>query len=199
MNDSTAPGYLLPESSTALDDAALDAVLQALVVGITGLPGGMVRPRWQATTPIMPEVTVNWCAIGVTDLDPDANAAMVHQQAADDGEGADQSQRHDSLTITASFYGPNAMGNARLMRDGLWVGQNRDTLAASSLGLTGVAGPINATTLLNQKWQRRFDLTITMKQLTLRTYPVRNIIGVQGTITTDTTATPTPFTAESNE
>src|SRR4051812_9766277 len=55
-NDSSTGGYLSPVvASSALQDAALDALLQQMVAGITGLPGNMVRPRWQPVTPKQPE------------------------------------------------------------------------------------------------------------------------------------------------
>jgi len=59
-------------TTSPLMDAALDAVFQALVVGITGLPGTLVRPRWQPVPPTQPSVTTNWAAIGVTTNAADA-------------------------------------------------------------------------------------------------------------------------------
>src|SRR5574340_383319 len=69
-NTSATGGYLSPDASALpLEGDALDALLQGMVVGITGLPGAMVRPRWQSVVPKQPEPTVDWCAIGITTSD----------------------------------------------------------------------------------------------------------------------------------
>lgn len=56
--DTTTPGYLPPSTSPAYD-AALDQMFHDLVMGITGLTGDLVRPRWQAEPPQQPEHSVN--------------------------------------------------------------------------------------------------------------------------------------------
>ena len=63
--------YFIP--SAPLEDDALDAVLQAMVVGITGLSGDLVRSQWQVVSPKQPERYTNWCAIGVLTSTPDDN------------------------------------------------------------------------------------------------------------------------------
>lgn len=182
-NDSTTPGYLQPATqSPPLEDAELDAVFQQMIVGLTGLPGSLVRPRWQSTVPKQPEPNVNWCAIGVTFSDPDANPAMLHDPA---GEGSDTLLRHEILTVLASFYGPNASAYAAQARDGIYVSQNNAMLSTFSMGLVRAGTKRPVPELINQQWVRRFDFDMTIRRQIVRTYNVRNILSAGGTVNSD--------------
>jgi len=133
-NDSSTGGYLVPSSPPPLEDSALDAILQGVVVGITGLPGTMVSPRWQPVVRKQPEAVVDWCAIGVVSETPEFSAYTRHWPGEpsdpDDraGQGYDEQIRHETLEVMASFYGPNSRGNANMFRAGLAVAQNREAL-----------------------------------------------------------------------
>jgi hypothetical protein len=160
-----------------------------MIVGLTGLPGNMVRPRWQPTVPKQPDPSVNWCAIGVTNSDPDANPTIVHSPT---GEGSDMLLRHEVLTVLASFYGPNASANAAQARDGLFISQNHAMLTAYSMGLVSVGPKRPAPELVNQQWVRRFDFEIFIRRQIVRTYNVLNILSAQATLEAETeTATRT--------
>jgi len=187
-NDSTQAGWLVPTAqSPPLEDAALDAVFQQMIVGLTGLPGNMVRPRWQPTVPKQPEPTVNWCAIGVTNSEPDANPAMIHNGA---DEGSDTLQRNEVLTVLASFYGPNASANAAQARDGIFVSQNNAMLGTYSMGLVSVGPKRPAPELVNQQWIRRYDFEIKVRREIIRTYNVLNILSADGTVDSDSRTIP---------
>lgn len=184
VNDSTAAGWLVPTaSSPPLEDAELDAVFQQMIVGLTGLPGNMVRPRWQPTVPKQPEPTVNWCAIGVTDSESDANPVIAHNGS---GEGSDTFLRNEILTVLASFYGPNASAYASQARDGIFVSQNNDMLTANLMGLVSVGPKRPAPELVNQQWVRRFDFEIRVRRQINRTYNVLNILSAQATAESET-------------
>lgn len=175
-NDSSTGGFIPPAPSPApLADAALDALFQQLVVGITGLPGNMVRPRWQPVVPKQPDPPTNWCAIGVTLVQPDDYLSEIH---GDGGNGSDTQTDHESITVVASFYGPNAMANAKQLRSGLYVAQNRDTLAAAGLNLKEARQLTQAPDLVNEQWIRRWDLTIVFRRKSTYTYPILNILSV---------------------
>lgn len=173
-NDSSTGGFIPPASSPApLADDALDALLQQLVVGVTGLPGNMVRPRWQQVVPKQPDPSTNWCAIGVTNISPDDYPSQIHSGT---GNGSDTQTDHESITVTASFYGPNAMANAKQLRSGLYVTQNRDTLAAADLNLQEAKQLVQAPDLVNEQWIRRWDLTIVLRRQSVYAYPILNIV-----------------------
>ncbi len=180
-NDSSTGGYLQPGPSPAppSEDDALAILLQGMVVGITGLPGGMVRPRWQAVAPKQPEASVNWCAIGVTVSTPDDNPAVLHEG---DGDGRDRLIRHLTIELLATFYGPASAGYAGMLRDGLYIAQNWEVLAAQGFGLINVGEALPVPELVNQQWIRRHDMRARMRRAINRTYPVLNILSAPFTI-----------------
>ncbi len=179
-NDSTAAGFLTPTSSAPADDASLDAIFQTLFVGLTGLDGSLVRPRWQPTTPKQPEATVNWCALGVTSVTADDNPVLVHNASDSGGLGTDSFLRHELIEVLASFDGPQGQQYAEQARDGLWVAQNNATLAAYSLTFTSEADPLRSVPdLVNQQWRRRYDFTARFRRQVSRTFGVRNLVSAE--------------------
>lgn len=172
--DSTVAGFLAPVAADPYDDALAD-VLQAAVVGICGIQGDLVRPRWQPTPPIQPPFDTNWCAFGVTLAKVDAFAFDNHQPAGNAGLGQSIIERDELLSVLHSFYGPNSSGIAERFRDGFEIAQNRDTLAANSLAVVEVGEAISLPALLMEKWVRRVDVTVTYRRRTKRTYNVQTI------------------------
>jgi hypothetical protein len=187
-NDSSTGGFLQPAvASPPLEDDALTAIFQQMIVGITGLPGNMVRPRWQATVPKQPEPTVNWCALGISVQTLDDGPAIIHNGTSN---GSDTYIRHEQIDVLASFYGPGAMQNAQLLSDGLAIPQNLEQLKAQDMNSVDT-GPIRpAPDLINQQWVRRYDLELTFRRKITRTYAVLNILTAQGTVQTPTVTTP---------
>ncbi|MGG6461400.1 phage neck terminator protein [Solilutibacter silvestris] len=179
MADSSAAGYLSP-TTTAIEDDALDNVLHDAISAISGLPGNMVRPRWQPTVPKMPEQSTNWCAFGVKETHADEYPAESHDPT---GTGTSTLQRHIEFDVFLSFYGTNAMSFASTLRDGLFVAQNRDVLMANGINLISVDRIITAPDLVNQQWIHRYDLTLHCKRREDRTYPVLNILSAPIAVT----------------
>lgn len=169
-NDSTVAGYLTPDANPApLEDAELDKFLHDLIVGVTGLPGDMVRPRWQAEPPTQPERADDWMAFGVMDEDADTYAATVH--TIDSSEV----QRHEYIDILISSYGPHGRGNMKLLRDGLQVEQNRAALSANAMGLVETGRIITAPSLAKDLWLNRFDMTMRLRRENRRVFGVKSI------------------------
>lgn len=175
-NTSASGGYLSPVGAAPADDLELDVLLQDAVVGVTGLPGAMVRPRWQPVTPRQPEPAENWCAIGVTDEQPENTPSIEHDPAAN---GPDVMTRHPVFEVLASFYGPASGHYAALLRDGLYIPQNRETLRTAGIALVSIGATISAPDLVNQQWIRRKDVRITLRRVIVRTYPVLNILSAE--------------------
>jgi hypothetical protein len=185
--DSTSAGYITPSIDVTLSDDGLADALWRMGVGITGLPENMVRPRFQPDPPDMPENDQDWCAIGVTDVDPPGSRPeLIHDDKADGGKGATLMRGYETMSVMASFYGPNAMGYATRLRDGLQMAQNRDEMQADgSLNLLWVGTIRNVSDNQNTTFRNRFDLTIRLRHRFERTYNVRNIVEIQGTISAD--------------
>lgn len=175
MNDSSTGGALLPTNSTLTGDAR-DDVLQALIVSITGLDGSLVRPRWQPNPPKQPAPDVDWCAIGITDDEPGASVAIIHDPTADDGQGADIMIRHRNLSVLASFYGPNSAAYAEQAQDGLALPQNIEILQSQLMTYSNTDTIRQVPELINQQWVKRFDVPLHFRQQVRRTYAVRSLV-----------------------
>ncbi|QYY30241.1 hypothetical protein K2O51_22990 [Cupriavidus pinatubonensis] len=175
-NTSATGGYLAPTAPVPPDDDALDDLLQALVAGISGLPGSMVRPRWQPTVPKQPEPSVNWCALGVDVQQNDASPAIQHDP---NGDGSDTYIRHQAIELLCSFYGPAGKGYAQRLADGLAIPQNNEQLALNDMKFVSVSEIRAAPDFVNQQWVRRYDLTVQLRRKITRTYPVLNLLSAQ--------------------
>lgn len=177
-NTSATGGPLLPLVPTPpLQGDALDDALTAVVAGVTGLDGFFIRPRWQPDPPDQPSVSTDWCAIGITNITPDGNAYVGHFSgpSVDDLTAFDQMQRHETLEITASFYGPNGGSYAGMLRDGLAIAQNREPLTAQGMAYVDTQGFVALPELVNQQFIRRQDVTLRFRRIVVRSYPVLNI------------------------
>lgn len=177
--DSSVAGYLGP-SGAQLDDTALEDFLHDVVAGITGLDGTLVRPRWQEEPPNWPPFRTNWVSIGVASTTPDTFAYENHLP---DGEGSDDMRRHEVFDLACSFYGPDADAMADTLRDGFQVAQNRTALFMAGMGLVSCGPSTAAPVLLKERWLNRTDMVVTIKREIRRTYPVLNILSVDGSVT----------------
>ncbi len=182
-NTSATGGYLSPAVvSPPLEGDDLDAEFQKAVVGITGLTGQMVRPRWQPGNPKQPEPTVDWCAIGITTQTPDATPHIQHSGA---GNGKDTLKRHELINVLCTFYGPNSKRYAATMRDGIEMPQNLDVLALVNIGLISVGDIQAVPELINQQWIKRYDLPLTFSRQVVREYAVLNILSANPILISD--------------
>lgn len=169
-NTSATGGYLTPTTAPPDDDLDLDVIFQGAVSGITGLQGSMVRPRWQPTEPKIPPIGTNWCGVGVTVTSPDDFPSVEHQAA-----GQDILKRHEEIEVMASFYGVNSARNAKILRDGLFILQNIEQLKKKNIEFID-AGDIRAfPELINEKWQKRNDITLRFRRQIVRDYAILNI------------------------
>lgn len=177
-NTSRTGGYITPISTNDnANDKAFKEFMQPLVVGITGLPGAMVRPRWQQNTPNLPDFGTDWAAIGSTRRTPDTFAAVGHESTGVyAGDNVLMSQIVDLLV---SFYGPNCESKADLLIMGFQVAQNRETMQLAGYGFISCEPPIITADLLNEQWTPRVDVAFSVRRAQLYTYPVLDLVDVQ--------------------
>jgi hypothetical protein len=190
-NTSATGGYLEPKDGSGdvqsvWDDPLVDD-LQAIVVGITGLSGDRVRPRWQEDTPAQPARSVDWCAVGVVEFGHQGRPTYVHRPA---GDGEHEMRQTEVLTVMASFYGPHSSSLGARLRDGLYLGQNHEFLFKVNMGLVEVRPMTNAPELVNGKFIPRNDVTFVVNRLAVRRYPVLNVLEAQGVLRTDEHSVP---------
>lgn len=159
------------------EDLDLDAVFQSMVVGITGLDGSLVRPRWQPVAPKQPEPGTNWCAISVMTSDGDDYPYIQHLAGTGLNDAAgDLLVTHEHIEVLASFYGPQAKANAGVLRDGLKIQQNRTALTAVDIAFTDCETARAVPALINQQWVRGFDMPMRFNRKISRVYGVQSIV-----------------------
>jgi hypothetical protein len=178
---SATGGYLPPTTPHPTGDLAFARVINNIVVGITGIAPGLVRPRWQEVPPPIPLISTDWVAIGVTDIAPERG--LPYERHYDDYS---TERLEEELTVLATFYGPNAEKNARTLRDGLTIPQNlEEAKATAQLNLIDT-GPIRTLPeLIDNRWYRRADIEIHFRRHVERDYNIRSIVEAPGHIQGD--------------
>lgn len=169
---------MLPLSTEPLPRGLnLAQFIQTVIAGVSGLDGTLVRPKWQPQMPKSPDASVNWIAMGIDTSTPDANAYV-----ATDDTGKVISQRHEGLEVGCSFYGPDGLDYAILVRDGFQIQANRAALKAANMGFTGVSETRHVPDLLNGQWVDRWVMTILLRREIQRVYPILTITSLSGTV-----------------
>lgn len=179
-NTSATGGYLPATPSPApLEGPALINFFQEWIVGLTGLPGKMVRPRWQQEPPNIPEEGTDWLAFGITNRAADTFAVELHPPL---GPDYNQIRRHEVLDILVSIYGPNADNYAHLLREGMALAQNREPLSLNSMGLISSGAVQTVPELVKEKWYYRVDMPFSIRRQIVREFRVLSLTSAQGTV-----------------
>lgn len=168
-NTSATGGYLL---GVLPDNLVLRRFIGGVIVAVTGLSTGLVRPRWQPNPPAIPTADIGWCAFGVTQSAPDASAVV---QLNEDGD-AGILTRQEEVSVLASFYGPNASGYSELLRDGLELSQNREAMFLNGMGLKEVGPSAHVPELINEIWFDRVDLPLIIRREIRRNYSLLSFL-----------------------
>lgn len=178
-NSSATGGYLVPGSTRGFPSSlTMLQFIQTVLVGTTAItPASLVRPAYQENPPASPDRSVSWIAFDVNQSIPDANAYI--------GLTNDEEtlySRNEALEVLCTFYGPAAMDNAALVRDGLQLSQNREALRAANMAFVDV-GPIQqGSDLVNGKFLRVYRMTVNLRRQIQREYPILPIASVDGSI-----------------
>lgn len=175
-NNSSTGGYIVDRAPLPASGDAVTAAMQTMIAQLAQLPGNMVRPRWQPMPPTQPAVDQTWAAVGVIRTEADAFPYIAHDGATtlpgETAPGVDRMQRHSTVTVLATFYGPNADDAAVSVRDALYVPQNMEPLAPLGLKLLEVHDLTRAPEIMNQQFVDRVDLRIDMRRQINRVYPI---------------------------
>jgi hypothetical protein len=179
-NDSSTGGFLAATSINGdLNDDALIDFLQTVVVGIVGLPGAMVRPRWQAEPPNIPDPGTNWAAIGPDESRKRESYSYRRKVNAETIIVV----RNRLIPILCSFYGPAAEANGELLAMGFEVPQNRETMQLAGYNLVGGAGDtVIAPALIKTQWYPKADVPFVIRQQQKYIYAVLDLLGAQATM-----------------
>lgn len=199
MGNSTVAGFLQPDvSSPPLEGKALYEFLQQWMVGLTGLDGTLVRPRWQSEPPTIPDKKTAWVAIGITSTLGDAFPYVEHDGAVD---GSDTIRRNQNLELLCSFYDDGVAGLAdqygQLASDNCAIQQNRDYLLGAGILLRAVPQEgIVVPSLFKTNWLYRVDWRYELARQIDRRYSVFSITSMQGTLYEDTGLPPVSIDVE---
>lgn len=166
----------VPATTGPVDNVAFALLLQAAIKEITGLPGNMVRPAFQIDPPILPPPSADWCALNVGGLTPDNDAYITTQ-----GLGGTL-ERQESGDVLVSFYGPSAMGNCGLLRDGLAIPFNREVLRSQGIAIQREGETLRVPELIADRWYDRADFTLGIVREVRRTYRILSFISASGVI-----------------
>lgn len=154
--NTSATGGALPVPA-GMTTEALEDLLHDLVTVLTGLPGTLVRPRYQTKPPPQPDAGTDWCALAIAEQASDGAQLIA---------GDDQAvlRTSETITVEVSFYGPAGATLAKRLRRGLSVAQNRVSLRAAGVAFVEAGPIVPAADLVGSRWVRRFDLTLTFRR-----------------------------------
>lgn len=198
-NTSATGGYVNDIPPPPATGEEITAALQAMIATLGGLPGNLVRPRWQPMPPTQPPAEVTWASVGITRTEADDYPFLLHDGATQlvgaAGPGVDRMQRHSTITVIATFYGPQAEMVAGAWRDALYIQQNWEPLFALGLKFRDIQDLARVPELINQQWVDRFDVQLGLRRQIDRVYPILNLDGADAVLrraapdgTTDVTA-----------
>lgn len=192
-NTSASGGYLLPvtppNGPAPLEGEQLYDFFQALIAGITGLSGKMIRPAFQAVPPVVPSAGDAWASFRIASRPSDAFPAMEHIVDEASPEGFDRLLNNEIINIVATFYdlGNSGLADtyATMLRDGLQIPQNLEVLTNANMGLNSVGEPVDVPVLLKDRWQYRVDLPFMVARQIVRDYRVESVVEANGALVTD--------------
>jgi len=194
-NTSATGGFLLPTSPDPVGDLDLDRKLNDLISGAAGLPGDLMRPRYQREPPPRPPPDTDWGSFGVIELD---RVGPNYIQHVPDGNGRDVMKCEWDLRIFVSFYGPNCGRIAQRFLDGLEETQNHESAVANGLHLREMRTIAILGEQVNMSWYRRAELEILIRHKFSRDYDVLNILSAAGMVTSQGTSPEGPVEVDWN-
>lgn len=171
--------YVLPRAQARFPQGlTFRQFLQTVFVGVSGLPGDLVRPQWQPEPPQQPDLSVNWIAMGIAGVAPNASA-YVGLNAYDGNVTTD---RHEDVEVKVSIYGPDNLETYGVLQDGFQLPQNRIALQQVNMGFTEMTQGVHIPDLVNQRWIDRIECSAFFRREILRVYPVLSFVSSSGTI-----------------
>ncbi|WP_323866036.1 phage neck terminator protein [Xenorhabdus cabanillasii] len=170
-NTSRSQGYLTPVSPPPSYDEALERELSRWIRAVSGLKPKTVFPRWTDPQPQIPPAGSNWCAFGIMVIQEEASPAAIQLSDRHHVQWS-----HETLSILCCFYGPSGQSIATQFRDGLFITQNNDELSRTGLTFQQCSRIQPAPELINNQWQRRYDVTVTLRRKIVRDYGIKSLV-----------------------
>ena len=171
------PPYVLPLPQNPPPHLSLKQFLQTVIVGVSGFPGPLVRPKWQPEPPQQPDLPQNWIAMGIASSRPDAQAYVGLNDT-----NQVVTQRHETIELALSIYGPECEETYGLLRDGFQLPQNRIALFQANMGFVEITESRHIPDLVNQRWIDRVECSVFLRREVQRTYPILTFVSASGII-----------------
>lgn len=178
-NNSSTGGYLGATTQALPGGLSLEDFIQTVIVGVSGYTNTLVRPKFQEAPPKNPVLSVDWIAFSVQTQAEDANAYV----SKSNGSSSTLSRQYQ-LEVQCAFYGPNAEFNSSAFVDGFQIQQNLEALNLANMGFTGISTPVRMPDLINERWQDRWEVALTLAYKIVRTYSILPFASVQGSVHT---------------
>lgn len=176
------PTYILPQP-VAPAKLSLAQFIQTVIVGVSGIAGTLVRPRWQAEEPKQPDLDVDWLAFGIERTKADTYAYLW---APSGGQSLTSDlQRMEVVNVILSIYGPNCLDTYGVIRDGFQVPQNLFALRDQNMGFIEIAEARRLPDLVNGRWIDRIETGFSLVREIQRVYAVPTLLTASGQILTD--------------
>lgn len=175
---------------------SLENWLQHWVAAVSDIEASLVRPRWQPTPTMLPDITTPcWIATGITRKKPQGQWSYTgHNGVPEAGQfdrpgepGRDQMIRWEDFELLVTWYGPECEVTSENFYSGCMVWQNRVVLRLVGLALVEVGEQIRAPEMIKEQWLDRVDRTVFFRRVVQRSYPVFNLIHAHGVIQLDRT------------
>lgn len=163
----TAQFVQFDASPAPLEDQALENFIHDWIVGVTGLSGQLVRPRWQTEPGNLPDASATWVSFGAPEITADPYQAEVDATRL---LGYNEVRRHELLSYQIRFYGPEAGRWSAVFRDGCQVPVNREVLTLNGFGLVEAASMTKVPELVKDKWYNQVILTVVLRRQVVRRY-----------------------------
>jgi hypothetical protein len=171
-------GYVKPETLKQFPKGlTLPQFLQTLIVGLSGLDGTLVRPKWQVEPAESPDIEIQWISFGLVKTTPDANAYVG---VAEDGSNV--FQRHEGLELGLTIFGPEGAALAGLIRDGFFIYQNLEALRSANMGFTKTGPALVVPELVNERRLNKVEMSVFLRREIQRVYPVLTLVSANGQI-----------------
>ena len=167
----------------------LSRFLQPWLVGLSGLPGELVRLAFQYDPPNVPDTGVAWMAFRYSVRPADDLPYFGADPTGRAGTEAQILSRHETINTLCSFFdlgqGGLADALATLTRDNMAVPQNVERLTANNMGIAHIGQLQPVPVVVKNRWQYRVDFSFAVNRQILRTYPVPSVVTVSVKVAPD--------------
>ena len=175
-NTSQTGGYL----QLTPDAYNISYVVHDFIMGVSAYPATLIRPMYQPNAPTVPAFGTDWIAYNIKEAD----SKGFTSQALDTTYSV---KRSAQLIVSVSFYGANSYQNIKSFKDALELTQNWDAVRQYGMAFGDAGRIIKVPELHNMRWLDRYNIEITINQMTTKTASIISLQQVSTTVTVNDT------------